>query len=542
MTDFVLTRRAALALGTAAGTALPRFAIAQSDQRPTITVAVQKIANSNTLDPLREQSNVGTRLGVTILENLIGMNYQSRMEQVPGLATSWRRVDERTLELSLRPGVKLHDGSTLTAEDVAFSFGPDRMFGDTTPAGAGQTLRLETRVTTARSKAPPPEVPPVARRLWPSLERVEVVDASTVRFVNATPDVTLEGRIAGSGSQVVGRRAFEAAASWLDFARAPVGTGPYKVREYRPDTSLTLDAHDDYWGGRPPIRTLRFVEVPEIASRVNGLLAGQWQFACDIPPDQIATIEANPAFEVQGSPIANIRITAFDMHSPALRDPRVRQAMGHAIDRAAIIDGLWAGRTRVPPGLQFDWYGRMLIADWRVPEYDQGLARRLLKDAGYKGEAIPYRLLNNYYINQVPCSQVLVEMWRAVGLNVELAMKENWSQVQERQGRGINDWSSSARFDDPVSGIVDQFGPQGEDQQTGYWSNDEANRLSLVMQSSTDFDTRRRAYARILQIAERDDPSYTVLHQNAVFTGKPRAIRWKTAPSFTMDFRATNWG
>ncbi len=540
----MITRRTALgsAFGLASATALPRFAIAQADQRPVITVAVQKIANSNTLDPLREQSNVGTRLAIAILENLIGMNYQAQMQQVPGLATGWRRIDDRTVELSLRPGVRLHNGDVLSAEDVAFTFSPDRMFGGTTPAGAGATLRLETNLTTARQKTLPPEVPPVARRIWPSLERVEIVDARTIRFVNATPDVTLEGRIASSGSQIISRRAFEAAASWLDFARAPVGTGPYKVREYRPDTSLTLDAHDEYWGGRPPIRTLRFIEVPEIASRVNGLLTGEFQFACDIPPDQIGAVEAHPQFEVAGSQIANIRITAFDTHHPVLRDRRVRQAMGCAIDRGAIIDGLWAGRTRVPPGLQFDWYGPMLVQGWTVPEFDVARARTLLKEAGYKGDPIPYRLLNNYYINQVPCSQVLVEMWRDAGLNVEITMKENWSQVQDRAARGINDWSSSARFNDPVSGLVDQFGPQGEDQQTGYWANDEANRLSLVMQSSTEFDTRKKAFARLLEICERDDPCYTVLHQNAVFTGKRKDIKWQTAPSFTMDFRAQNWG
>jgi peptide/nickel transport system substrate-binding protein len=535
-----IPRRAALALAGAA--ALPRFAIGQSDGRPVITVAVQKIANSNTLDPLREQSNVGTRMAIMVMENLISMNYQARLEQVPGLATAWRRIDDRTLEVELRPGVRFHNGDVMTADDVAFTFGPAHMFGATTPDAPGRTLALATQVTTARSKVLPAEVPPVARRLWPALERVEVVGPLTVRFVNSTPDVTLEGRLAGTGSQIISRRAFEAAASWLDFARAPVGTGPYKVRDYRPDGMLVLDAHDEYWGGRPPIRTLRLVEVPEISSRVNGLLSGEYQFACDIPPDQVAAIEANPAFEVQGSPITNIRLTTFDMHHPVLRDPRVRQAMGHAIDRRAIIDGLWAGRTQVPPGLQFDWYGKMLVEGWAAPPYDPARARQLLRDAGYKGDALPYRLLNNYYINQVPCSQVLVEMWRDVGLNVEIAMKENWSQVQERSGRGINDWSSSARFNDPVSGIVDQFGPQGEAQQVGYWTNAEMSGLALVMQTSTDFDTRKKAYARILQICERDDPAYTVLHQNAVFTGKRRDIRWRTAPSFTMDFRAGNWG
>ena len=89
-----ITRRSALALGSAAvsAAALPRFAIGQADNRPSITIAVQKISNSNTLDCLREQSNVGTRMATFYTERLIDLNYQGRLESVPGLATAWRRI------------------------------------------------------------------------------------------------------------------------------------------------------------------------------------------------------------------------------------------------------------------------------------------------------------------------------------------------------------------------------------------------------------------------------------------------------------------
>jgi len=374
----MIARRSLIAGGAAlaAPLAQPRFAIGQSDQRPAITIAVQKIANSNSLDDLREQSNVGTRMSTMYVERLIDLNYQGALEQVPGLATAWRRVDDRTVELDLRRGVRFHNGDEMTADDVAFSFGPQRMFGETRPTVQGVTLPLRgPLVTTARVKQLPAEVPPVARRLWPALDRVEAVDRYTVRFVNATPDVTMEGRISCRGSGIISRRAFDEAASWLDYARAPNGTGPYRVREYRPDVSLLLEAHDEYWGGRPPLRSIRLVEVPEVPARVAGLLAGEYQFACDIPPDQIAGIEASGVFEVQGGTIPNHRITAFDKNHPQLRDPRIRQAMTHAIDRTAIVDSLWAGRTRVPRGLQWDFYGDMLIRDWTVPEYDPGPAR-----------------------------------------------------------------------------------------------------------------------------------------------------------------------
>ncbi len=537
----MIDRRSLLAGGAAL--ALPRFAIAQGDSRPAITVAVQRIAISNSLDDLREQSNVGTRMAAMYVERLIDLDYQRQLDQVPGLATAWRQIDERTVELDLRRGVKFHNGDEMTAEDVAFSFGPQRMFGDTRPTVQGVTLPLRATLTTARVKQLPAEVPPVARRLWPALDRVDVVDRNTVRFVNATPDVTLAGRISCRGSGIVSRRAFDEAASWLDYARAPNGTGPYRVREYKPDVSLLLEAHDEYWGGRPPLRSIRLVEVPEVPARVAGLLAGEYQFACDIPPDQILGIERSGVFEVQGGTIPNHRITTFDKSHAQLRDPRIRQAMTHAIDRTAIVDSLWAGRTRVPRGLQWDFYGDMLIADWTVPEFNVGRARELVRAAGYKGDPIPYRLLNNYYTNQVSTAQVLVEMWQQAGLNVQIEMKENWGQIFERNGsRAVRDWSNSATYNDPVSSIVAQHGPNGEQQQYGEWTNEEMNRLSVELETGTDHAKRRQAFARMLVICERDDPAYTVLHQNATFTAKPRALKWQASPTFTMDFRAANWG
>src|SRR3546814_6729207 len=92
-----------------------------------------------------------------------------------------------------------------------------------------------------------------------------------------------------------------------------------KVRSFSPDQELILDAHEDYWGGRPPLKSVRLVVVPEIASRVNGLFSGQFDFICDMPPDQIPGIEKNAKFEVQGGLIANHRLTVFDKHHPQLR-------------------------------------------------------------------------------------------------------------------------------------------------------------------------------------------------------------------------------
>ncbi len=158
------TRRTLVGAGATAlaATTLPRFAIGQSDNRPSITIAVQKISNSNTLDVLREQSNVGERVFFTSLwEPLISKDWLGKLAPRPGLATEWKRIDDQTVELKLRQGVKFHNGEEMTAEDVVFSFGRERMFGQT-EAKNRTTLKAFEQIPTPRPERS------CRRKSWPS--------------------------------------------------------------------------------------------------------------------------------------------------------------------------------------------------------------------------------------------------------------------------------------------------------------------------------------------------------------------------------------
>ena len=526
-----LSRRAALAGAVAT---LPRVALAQADTRPVVTVAVQRIATSNTLDIINEASNVGTRHFNLYKEMLIDTDWTGDLSLRPGLATSWTRIDGRTIDFTLREGVKFHNGDEMTAEDVAYTFS-ERLFGDAAEKAAPAAAPRDPRWA-------PPKVRAGARAAYPAIERVQVVDKYKIRFINTVPDLTLEGRLSMRTGAIINARAHRAAATYFDFARRPIGTGPYAVSEYKAENSLVMEAFDGYWGGRPPIRTLRFLEVPELSSRINGLLSGEFDFACDITPDQIPTIEANKRFDVRGGLITNIRVLNFDSNFPALRDPRVRRALSIAIDRAAIVETIWGGRSRVPHGLQFEFFGPMQAKGWEAPAYDPALARKLLAEAGYKGEPIPYKLVNNYYTNQVATAQIMVEMWKAVGLNVELQLKENWGQVLTRnEPRAIVDNSVTAFFNDPVSYAPTLAGADGDLSTGGFWSNTEAHALVGVLQNSVDPAARLAAHRRMLEVMERDDPALMLLHETANFTAARRDTQWKPARSFVMDFRSRNF-
>lgn len=503
----------------------------RADDRPSISIGVQQLSVFNVLSPVREYSNVGLRTFYSFLEPLIDYDRQNPALPVRGgLAESWKRIDDRTIELKLRPGVKFHNGDEMTAEDVVFTFSKAHMFGEGDAKADGS------------GKVPPAAAVGVATAVWPAIEKVEAIDRLTVRFVNKMADPTMEGRLSRTGSEIVSKRAFMEAKSWNDFAKAPVGTGPYKVKEYKPQQYLLLEAHDAYWGGKPSAKEVRWVETPEIDGRVNGLVTGKFDFITDIPPDQAKTIEASTKHEVVGGPVTNIRLIVFDKTHPQLADARVRQALAHAVDQNLIAETIFSGRVDVPRGLQFPFYGPLYIADWATLPYDPERAKKLLVEAGYKGEPIPFKTFStNYYTNQVPVSQVLGEMWRAVGFNIKFERFENWGPIIEKNAtRAIRDWSNSAPFNDPVASINSQHCQRGAQQRWGEWTNAEFNALCDVLESKTDVTTRQKAFRRMLEIIEREDPGYIVLHQTTLLYGKRRDIAWTYSPLQSMDLGPRN--
>ena len=123
---------------------------------------------------------------------------------------------------------------------------------------------------------------------------------------------------------------------------------------------------------------MRFVEVPEVASRINGLLSGEYQFACDIPPDQIADHrEESPRSRSRADRSPTTASPCSTRTTSSLPIRVMRRAITHAIDRQAIVDSLWAGRTRVPRRPAVGILRQMFIEGWTVPAFDPAKARRI---------------------------------------------------------------------------------------------------------------------------------------------------------------------
>ncbi|MCG8639751.1 MAG: ABC transporter substrate-binding protein [Desulfobacterales bacterium] len=497
--------------------AMPFTALAQKLPK-AITVAVPQ--SPLALDPIVANSTSTQQSIFSVYDRLLYTSYTKagNIELQPGLAESWRQIDDLTYEFVLRPGVRFHDGKTMTADDVVFSFGPERQEGF-----GGRS---------------------VAKQYFNSLKKVSVVDPLKVRFVLKHHDAAFLAKLGGWGAEIVSAKAFSEAGGWNGWSIKPIGTGPYKISEYRQDEILVLDVHDGYWGDRPPFSKIRLRVVPETSVRINGLLAGDFDMATLINPSHFDRIQSQNDFKVIGGPIQNIRTSAYITEGGVLSNLKIRQAISHAIDRQAIIDAIWNRQTRIPAGFQHPCIGNTYLEDIQVPAYDPDQARRLVKNAGYNGELIRYKSQTAAYPLELETSQIIVEMLRDVGLNVKLEVKENWSQVQEMpSGEVILNSSTLYAWPDQTGGLLRLWGPNGIFQKSPYsWVNQEFNDIYSKYGREKDISKRREMNRRLQAIYQVEESFGTVLFYQALFYAARTDLPWGPTPALHMDFSAKNPG
>jgi peptide/nickel transport system substrate-binding protein len=505
-----LTRRAALAGATAVtgAAALPRFAIGQADNRPTITIAVQKISNTNTLSALREQSNVGTRVAALITERLIDLNYQSKLEPVPGLATEWKRISDTTVEFKLRQGVKFHDGTPFTADDVIFSYGRVKQ-----PNGT-----MGIYVT--------------------GVSEIRKVDSHTVDLILSGPNPILLRNLVNFFIMSEAWAKKNNSVNVADFkskeesfaSRNAIGTGPYRITGWTPEQRITMTINNDWWDKHTGnVKDVIYTPIKSDPTRVAALLSGDVDMLTDLPTQDISRLRQDSKLKVVDGPEVRTIYLAPDLGSPELKhsnikgknpfaDKRVRQALSLAIDREAIRRTTMRGLSIpaaliVAPGVN----GHEDALDKPAPA-NVDAAKKLLADAGYpNGLEVRLNCPNNRYVNDEEICQNVVAMWARVGVKAQLAAENMVTFIQKVQnfdssiyllGWGVATYDAQYSLQSLI-----RTRTTGADGNFNFSkiSDPVVDRLTDAMKTETDV-TKRNAMIREALVRTRDEVLVIPLH------------------------------
>ena len=309
----------------------------------------------------------------------------ARGEVLPDLAESWTVSDDgKVYTFKLHSGVKFHDGSDFNADDVKFSL--DR-------------ARAENSTNAQKG-------------LFAAIDSVEVVDPATVKVTLKNPQGSFLYNLGWGDAVIV---APETAETNKD---KPVGTGPFKFDHWTKGSEIALVKADGYWGDPVFLDKAVFRIVPDAAAAVPALLSGDVQAFPFFPPDAVAQIQGDPRFKVVAGSTEGETILSTNNKKPPFDNLKVRQAIAHALDRKAIIDGAQAG-FGTPIGSHFSPANGAYVDLTGTYPHDIAKAKELLKEAnlpdGFKATLklppTPYARLGG---------EVVASQLREIGINLEI--------------------------------------------------------------------------------------------------------------------------
>jgi peptide/nickel transport system substrate-binding protein len=327
----------------------------------------------------------------------------------PGLAESWRMVDDLTWEFRLRRGVKFHDGTEMTAEDVKFSI-------ERAPNVPNSPSSLAVYLRQIRS--------------------VEVVDSHTIRL--GTAEIFPLMPIFMGTFVIVSKKAAQGATT-EDFnsGRAMIGTGPYRFVSWSRGDRVEMERFEQYWGERPDAEKVSIRFIPNAPARLSSLLAGDVDMIDFVPLTALETVERRSDLRLSrgvtnrliylhveheraNAPFVTTRAGQPFTERGPLQDVRVRRAISKAIDRRAIMARIMDGASEptsqiMPEG----FFGH--VPEIPLERHDPEGARKLLSDAGYPdGFAITMHLPRNRYVNDVRTMEAIAQMITRVGIAAQI--------------------------------------------------------------------------------------------------------------------------
>ena len=359
-----------------------------------------------TMDPHYQNIGPSVNTSMHIFDGLIN-NDREKGQLKPGLAESWKAIDDLTWEFKLRKGVKFHDGSDFDAEDVIYSF--DR---PATIINSPSTFTLYTKFIT---------------------EKI-IVDKYTVRFRTAKPYALLPGDV--STIYIVPKKAAGDGTDDFNAGRAVIGTGPYKFVRWARADRIELARNDAYWGGKAPWEKVTMLMLTTPSARVAALLAGDVDAIEGVPPADLAKLKTSKDVNVFSTVSNRLVFLETDVardNSPyvsdkngkpmaknPLKDVRVRKAMSMAINRAAIADRVMEGNA-IPAGQIVPEGTYAYIAKLKVEKYDPAAAKKLLAEAGYPdGFSLMLHGPAGRYVNDEKILQTIAQMFSRIGINTKI--------------------------------------------------------------------------------------------------------------------------
>ncbi|MEM9632390.1 MAG: ABC transporter substrate-binding protein [Pseudomonadota bacterium] len=319
----------------------------------------------------------------------------------PGLAESWTiSEDGKTYTFKLRPDVKFHDGTDLTADDVKFSL--DRARSDDS-ANAQKAL-------------------------FSGIESVEVVDPLTVKVTLSTPNGSFLFNMAWGDAVIV------APETIADIKSKPIGTGAFKFSNWVQGDRIELEKNADYWGEPAKLDKATFKFISDPTAAFAAVMAEDVNAFVGFPaPENLPQFEADPRFQVLVGSTEGETILSTNNKLPPLDDLNVRKAIAHAIDRQAIIDGAMFGYG-TPIGTHFAPHNPDYVDLTANSAYDPELSKKLLAEAGYAdGFKTTLKLPPPSYARRG--GEIIAAQLRAVGIETEISNLE-WAQWLEQVFKG----------------------------------------------------------------------------------------------------------
>ncbi len=346
-----------------------------------------------TMNPHGSDSDANLGVMANIFEGLLYRNAKGILE--PGLATSYERLDDLTWRLTLRQGVKFHNGNDFTWEDVQYTFLRLRE-----PFPVSEFLAFGEVILSVETVDSDPWTIDVKTRIpvpyfADNLHQVFIMDKES------------------SESRSIG-----------EIGENPIGTGPYKFVEWVKGSYLELEANEDYWGEVPPIKKAIFTPITEPSTRLAAIITGQVDILQDVPVELFDNAASNPDIELITIPARRaIYLGLGNKPGTPTNDIRVRKAMYHAIDEDEIIEKVMFGHafpaSQIPdePTVGYD------ASIKRLP-FDPEKAKDLLAEAGYAdGFEIKLSGPNDRYVRDAQICEAVAKQLAKVGIEVELDTK-----------------------------------------------------------------------------------------------------------------------